>query len=454
MPGFLDRFLGKTETPTVQTPEVATPREPEKKELVLGLSDSLGKFMQLGVGSASTASAALGLYESSSAVAIPIGMIVDPFRSMKPILQIDGKNIEIGDPRAEVIRFLRRPSPHFSQQLFLETYAKDFLITGESFLVALGNVNRPPLELQPLSPKVITLPEGTGGVPSRYIAAGNTLAGEYSPEQVKRDIRYYDGFLREMWHTRNYSTKTNSLLRGQSKLNSAAKDVRQHVLGGEHNVSLLERGGRISLIFHFDSDLDEDKFEELKDRVRAQYGGPQKAGEIGVTTGGKLDIKEAGMNSKDMDFAILQQMAQRAIALQYRVPLPLISDKNMTLGNYAEGKLALYDDAVIPLANVLFGSLGEFLLPRYGLDPARAEITFDPNAIPALVKRRNEEVKLRADIGVETHDELRMLLSQPPLAEGGDQVYISATMIPLGSGNFLDNDEEAGKTEEPEVVDD
>ncbi|MCH8302544.1 MAG: hypothetical protein IH912_07300, partial [Proteobacteria bacterium] len=45
----------------------------------------------------------------------------------------------------------------------------------------------------------------------------------------------------------------------------------------------------------------------------------------GVTAGGALDIKELGVNNKDMDFANLQDMARTAVALQYKFPLPLLS---------------------------------------------------------------------------------------------------------------------------------
>ena len=75
---------------------------------------------------------------------------------------------------------------------------------------------------------------------------------------------------------------------------SAASEARQHILGNDHNISILEKGGRVSLVFHFDADLSPDDFEATKDRVRAQYGGASNAGEIGVTSGGKLDIKETG----------------------------------------------------------------------------------------------------------------------------------------------------------------
>jgi len=246
--------------------------------------------------------------------------------------------------------------------------------------------------------------------------------------------------LRELVQIRNYSTRNNSLLRGQSPLLAASKEVRQHILGGTHNVSILEKGGRVSLIFHFDMDMDDEDFEAAKGRVREQYGGAGSAGEIGVTAGGELSIKEVGINNRDMDFAVLQKMAVKAVALQYHIPLPLVSDERQTLNNYREGKLALFDDAVIPLSKRIFGGLSQMLLPRWGLDPKRATITFDPEQISALVSRRNDEIKKRKSIDVESDNEIRGLLGRESY-EGGNVIYKSASMIPVGTDfNVDDND--------------
>lgn len=408
----------------------------ETKSYVLGTSEALGSFLMFGSGEAATPSSAMSLYEQSTAVSIPINMVADPFSVMEPILKIDNKLVK----DHEIIRLLNNPSPFYSRELLFEMLAKEYLITGETMFVAIGGTRRPPLELQPLSVKNVTVPEGVGGVPSSMQVSGNTLSGNYTPNIRRGTLRYFDGRLRELVQIRNYSTKNNSLLRGQSPLMAASKEVRQHILGGTHNVSILEKGGRVSLIFHFEADMDDEDFEEAKERVTTQYGGASEAGKIGVTAGGQLNIKEVGTSHKDMDFLNLQKMAVKAVTLQYHVPLPLVTDERQTLNNYREGKLALFDDAVIPLSKRIFGGLGQTLLPRYGLDPKRAKLTFDPDQISALVARRNEEVKKRASINVESDNEIRAYLDREPY-EGGDVILKPANLIPAGTDAFSeDND--------------
>ncbi len=420
-----------------------------ERKVVLGTSESLGSFLIFGTSTGATPASALSLYERSTAVSIPINTIVDPFKVMEPMLLIGDQVFK----DAPVIEFLKKPSPYYSLELLLEMLGKEYLVTNECSFVALGRPNFEPTELQPISPVNVSVNQGQGGLVQSYIIAGVTLPGSYLPKvESGNRVRYFVSKgpnLREFKQIRGYSTRNNSLLRGQSRLVSASREVRQHILGGDHNVSLLEKGGRVSLVFHFDADMSPEDFETTKERVIEQYGGSERAGQIGVTSGGKLDVKNIGTTNLDMDFANLQKMAIKAVALQYRVPLPLIIDENQTLDNYREGKLALYDDAVIPLSQIIFGGLGEILLPRFGLDPAKAKIVFDPDKITALVSRRNDELLKRSKLNIESDNELRAFISREPY-DGGDVILKPANLIPAGSDLFtLDNEKDFL---EPEAV--
>lgn len=411
------------------------PIETKSSTKVLGLSEELGSFLKFGAtGTAVTPTSAMNLYNKSSAVSIPIGYIAEAFASINPVLK-DGTEIITDHP---VLDLLQSPSPFYTQDLFFENLAKNYLITGETELIAVGNVNRPPLELQPINPKNVTVNEGQGGLATSMIVSGETLMGAYNLEKRGRRIRYVRGNLSELKQIRNYSTRDNSLIRGQSPLVSASAEARQHIEGNNHNVSLLINGGKVSLVFHFDEDLNDDDFEATKQRVMDQYAGPQKAGTIGVTSGGKLSIEELGINNKDMDFANLQEMARQAVAMQYKFPLPLLSTDASTFNNYKEAKAALYDDAVLPLADRIFGGLSDFLLPRYGMDPARVRLTYDMDQITALSSRRNEELKLRRELNLETLNELRTMIGREPAANG-DTILVPATMVPLGTDLFTDD---------------
>jgi len=409
----------------------------EQKSMVLGTSESLGSFLRFGTASAGTPTGALDLYDKSTAVSIPVNMVADAFASIVPVIEFKDELIQ----DHPILDLLSTPSPFYSRTLFFEMLGKDYLVTGETEVVALGGVSRPPIQLQPISPKNISVNEQQGGINGSFIVAGNTLSGQYKLKRVKQRIHYYDGGLREIKQIRNYSTRNNSLLRGQSPLVSASKEAAQHIKGSEHNISLLDNGGRVSLIFHFDEDLNTDEFNETKARVKAQYSGTGNAGMVGVTSGGKLDIKEMGINNKDMDFATLQGMAQRAVALQYKVPLPLMTTDAATFTNFKESRAALYTDAVLPLADRIFGGLTDLLMPRYGLDPNEYRITYDKTKIEALAAVALEQLKLRKEINIESDNELRASIGRKPYV-GGDVVLKPSNLIPAGTDIFAEPGEE------------
>ena len=406
----------------------------QQKSGALGSNNALGKFMIFGITGAETPSSAISLYEQSSAISIPVNRIAEAFACLDLVIQQDDQIIK----SHPVLDLLNKPSPFYDAVLFLETLAKYYLITNEVELVALGGISRPPMELQPISPGNVTIVEGNGGLAQNILIAGNTLSGDYALTEIKGTARYINGELKELKQIRGFSTKQNSLLRGQSLLVPAAKEARQHILGNTHNMSLLEKGGRLSAVFHFEEDLNPIDYEVVKERVRAQYGGASNAGEIGVTAGGKMKINELGVTNKDMDYVELHKIVQEAIALQYKYPLPLISNSATTFNNYKEAKLALYDDAVLPLADRLLDALTSFLMPRFGIDPAKTKITYDIDSITALTVRRNEELKIRKELNVESDNEIRGLIGREPV-EGGNTLYKPANLVPIGTDTDTDD---------------
>ncbi len=412
----------------------------ESKAAVLGSSNELGAFLMFGnTGTPATADGAMSLYEQSTAVSVPINMIGDAFAQIKPVLQLDEGEYTID---AEVIRFLNAPSPDFTQALFMEVLAKHYLIAAETEIVAMGGIGGPPTELQPINPRNVSIIPAADGRLGAVHIGGNTLAGSYTRKREGRRVRYLQGGMLEVKQVRGFSTKDNSLLRGQSLLVSAAQEARQHILGGQHNVSLLTKGGRPTLVLHYATDTGAmlEDFDETKREVNANVAGASNAGGIIVTQGGNLSVENLSTSNVDMDFGKLQSMAKQAVALQYHVPLPLISMDAATLDNLGIAVLQLWDDAVLPLSNRLFGALSEMLLPRFGLDPSQVRITFNPDQITALQTRRVEQLAKLKDLDTHSDNELRKLQGMEGYGPEGDVHLKPANLVPVGTNLFDDND--------------
>jgi phage portal protein BeeE len=399
---------------------------------ILGRGDVLERMLALGqAGNAATPAAALHLYENTTAVSVPINFIADAFLHIEPVIRT-GDQFETDH---EILEFLRRPAPDFTRTLFFETLAKDHLITGETYMVGGGALNSPPQWVEPVSPQHLLPHPSRYGFAETWEIQGDVQPGRFRREvEAKNRLRYVDGNLRELKQIRSYSTKDSSRIRGQSLLEPAAAEARLHIEGGKHNEALLKNAGRGSLSFHFKQDLDPDTYKAVVADIRKRCGGSMQAGQIFVTTGEDLEIRELGTSNRDMDYATLLRIVFEAVANQYKVPLPLITVSAATLDNYTMALRSLYDYAVIPLVKRIFGGLGDFLLPRFGLDPARDSLSYDPDQIPALVSRRNEELLTRSKLAIESPDELREQVGRDPLPNGvGALPLVSATMVPIGS---------------------
>lgn len=403
----------------------------ETKSLVLGLDDSLSQFVKFGMDSAAaTPGAAMALYEQSSAVSIPVTWIGDAFASINPVLKKDEKIIR----DHPLLELLNNPNPHFTKIAFMENLGKNYLIAGETEVVAIGNVNRPPLQLFPINPSKVNPLQGNNGINQSFLISDLLLQGSYQLQTGNKSARYFDGNLKEIKQIRNYSSRHSSLFRGQSPLLAASAEVRHHIKGNRHNISLLDNGGRISVVFHFEDDLNDDDFAETKRRILQQYSGVFQAGMPIVTAGDKLNIKEMGINNKDMDYAVLHEKAKQAVAQVYKFPLPLLTTDSSTFNNYQLALEALYHNAALPLADCIYGGLQSLLFPRFGLDSSY-KLTFDLDDIMALKASRFKELSDRVNLNLESLNEGRELLGREPVT-GGDEIRLPVNLVPIGSDPF------------------
>lgn len=402
----------------------------ESKSFALGLNDTLGSLLAVGsAGGVSSPTAAMWAYRECSAVANPIDLVAEDLAQLEPVL----KNMETGEVTRdhELLSLLRSPHPMFSQRLLLEAVAKYYLVTAEVPIVALGNVNTAPVGLIPINPQFLNPSiDGATGIPGSWTISGKTLTGIYRTDPLDMGRAYQHSELRELRMIRGFSSRDNSLVRGESKLVAASKDFLMSMHGADYNVSLLEKGGRLTLVFQFKQSLDRDVFEERREQILAQFSGSGQAGRPIVTQGGELDIREGSSNPHDLEHGATMQRAEGMIYKRYKVPIVLANTDAATFNNMGTALEMLWDDAIIPPAKRLLGEMGEWLLPKYGEDPSKVMLTFDPDQIEPLRKRRLEELKTRSELGVEAPNEIRESMGLDPM-EGGEEPLVSSALTPL-----------------------
>lgn len=348
-----------------------------------------------------------------------------------------------------VLDLFAHPNADVSQNEFLYAYASFVDITGNSFLIATGQTDRPPLELALIAPQGITFGMGNGfgvlNVPSTIqVNLVSNIHKTFIGEEVRTDgffstIRFFTREKdNELWHTRQFNpARMGSVFWGMSKAKPVFLELQQYIAGNKTNLAMLKRGTRMSgaWVNNRDVELTDTQWSRLQEEAQ-KYKGEMNAGGTPVLDG--VDFRPDMMNNRDMEFKDLQEMALSRTANIYKIPLALLLDSAMTLDNLKTSQLQLYDNAVLPLTRYLYAELTRFLLPRYP-NSENLEFRFSEFDIPVLRSRILENAKTKRDLNVNTTDEIRQLIGDEELADGGDTVLIPANLVPLGSDAFTDD---------------
>lgn len=348
------------------------------------------------------------------------------------------KDIELEEHPLKAL--LQKPNPVMAGVEFFQCMYSYLMISGNSYVLKISAGNQPPTELYLLRPDRIRITGKENALPDAY---------EYIVSGVVKE-RYavdMESGLSDIKHLKIFNPLDDYY--GLSPLYSASLDVDQHNLSAKHNVNLLQNGARPSgaVVFKprdesgMNVQLSESQRQQVINDLDMRFSGSQNAGRA-MLLEGDFDWKEMGLSPKDMDFLQLKNMSTRDIALCFGVPSQLVGipDAN-TYSNMAEARLALYEETIIPLLKRTESDLNEWLAPMFG---ERLRIQYDIDGIPAMAERRKriyENVIRAVDSGVISRNEARERLDLEPI-EGGDDVYINASLFPLGSAKDSPLDEE------------
>lgn len=312
-----------------------------------------------------------------------------------------------------LLALLNQPNPQQPAAALMESVFGFYLIAGNAYIEAAGPKDSPPLELWSLRPDRMRIVPGLHGVPMAYRYQVNGETVEYGADALtgKSDIAHLKSFHPlDDWY-------------GMSPLEAAAFSVDQHNEAGKWNAALLQSSGRPSgaLVYkpaHPEAldTLTEEQRHRLKDEIERYFSGASNAGRPMVLEGG-LDWRDMSLTPKDMDWLAGKDVSAREIALAFHVPPQLIGvDGSLTYANFEQARLALYDDAVLPLLDHMAALLNGWLAPRFG---DGISVSYDADRIEALAPRRDKIWQRLAGCDFMTVNEKRHALGLSPV-EGGD----------------------------------
>ena len=330
-----------------------------------------------------------------------------------------------------LINLMDRPNPLQSKSEFMNAMFGFLLLSGNAYVLKVGSEIGKPRELHLLRPDRVVIQGGNKSIPQRYDYVINGKV------QQSFKVDPNTGFS-ELKHIKLWNPLDDYY--GCSPLAAAAVEVDQHNLASQHNINLLNNGARPSgaVIFKpkddggFAINLSESQRQQLLTDLNNRFTGAGNAGRP-MLLEGDFDWKEMGLSPKDMDFINLKHMSATDIALCFGVPSQLVGVPDaQTYANVAEARLALYEETIIPHLKLVESDLNEWLVPMFD---ERLYLEFSTEEIPALAERKRktyENITQAVNAGIMTRNEAREQIGLSPV-DGGDEIYINASLFPLGS---------------------
>ncbi len=387
------------------------------------------------------------VYQSVAPVALSVDTIAEEVKNIPPHLF----NIETDKflpQNHKLLKFLAQPNTDENYKEFMRDLSTHFLIYENAFVLVQATVTSKefkksePSQMWAINPEYITIDEkNTINTPPdwyKYTTKKGSL--EYKKEIVDGRIRYYNEELKqELRHIKGYST-TNRYW-ALSKISQIYYAAMQYVWTEIHNSGLLSNSANISLLVTMSRPLDDTIRERLRQQLRSKYTGATNAGKVLLfDNAGDAKFQNLSMNAKDMDFAKLKEMAEKAIYKRFEIPLPLVSEENSTYNNLAEARLDLYDRSVLPITAKLFEELSGLLFIRYkDLDKKPIILHYEEADISALEIRTYLKAKVLKETGSITHNEIRESLRFKAIP-GGNTLYQEFSLVPLGTTTDIEPD--------------
>jgi len=338
-----------------------------------------------------------------------------------------------------LLDLLYNPSPTMSQVEWFQALYSYLLISGNNYILSVGGDNTPPTELYNLRPDRMKIRSGTRAMPVAYdYMLKGQIVESYDVDQATGASK--------VKHIKLFNPLDDYY--GMSPMQASSVDIDQHNLANKHNVNLLQNGARPSgaVIFNPKDEtggnvqLSDVQRNQLMNDVNQRFSGTGNAGKP-MLLEGDFEWKEMGLSPKDMDFIQLKNMSAKDIALVYGVPSQLIGiPDSQTYSNFAEAKLALYNETIIPLLDRIQGDLNEWLVPMF--NEQGLELRYDIDSIPAMAEQRKrvfESVSAGVKEGILTRNEAREQLGYEPI-EGADSLLVSANLMPLNLADDMTED--------------
>lgn len=196
---------------------------------------------------------------------------------------------------------------------------------------------------------------------------------------------------------------------GLSKLKVLAETIDTDNAAQEWNLTSTEGRGVPDGTFIIKGEVEEEEYERAKERIRENYYGPSN-GRLPWLITGDVEWIQRSLTPVEMDFLNSRKFNRSLISAVMGVPLPLLGDMDAaTYNNVAHMKKSLWEDAIIPILNLIMSTVNLDLAEEYS-DSVRINYSLADVQVlrPDYGAKLNDALKLQK-LGVDLKEINRIL---------------------------------------------
>lgn len=314
---------------------------------------------------------------------------------------------------SDIVKLFTRPNPKQTWGELIEAAVSNLRISGNCYFerVTLNGTLR---ELYVLRSDRMRVIEGAAGIPAGYEYEGP------NGRKIRWDVEP-DGSS-DILHIKEFHPLSDWY--GMSPMEAGAYSIDNHNEAQAWMKSLLANSARPSGILSAEGTLGDEQFHNLKEQLESTFQGASNAGRPMLLEGG-MNWQTVSFSPSDMGIQEQKDSSARDICLAMGVPPLLIGIQgDNTYANYAEARLAFWEDSVTPLVN----RLAEYLTLWLGAETDE-EIRPNFDHIPAIAEKMASKWDMADKSTDLTVNERRALKGYEPI-EGGDVLASTAAPEP------------------------
>lgn len=334
----------------------------------------------------------------------------------------------------DLVKLLDKPNPNQSGFQFRELHATYMKLAGESFwYLVRGRITGLPKEMHLIRPDLmdVEINDDKIGTVKRYVLNLADGSKEYfEPEEI-------------LHH--KYPNPMNPW-RGMGVVEAAMTYLQTEEYSSEWTKNSIYNSGRPSGILNLKGKMNDEQFQQLREKFKSEYTGTANAGKTLLLKGfDGIDWAKLGMDLEGVDLQKVKDISREDIMFMFRTSNTIMGiTDDVNRANSREMRGVWMENVIKPELDRFVDQVNHSLVTEDNLSIGY----IDPN--PETIADRVDEWTAGIDKWLTKNDIIRernqILGTDIPEKEGGDYIWQSAALIPM------ELREEPEPEDEPEEV--